>query len=383
MKNEGLISIYLSYILYNLSIGIYSGFLPIHLYSLGASLFIVSLLSAVPALITVFATPFWGMISHKIQFRKMFIILGLVAKIFCFIIFILTNIPLNYIISLGFFTIFICALEPNLQSLVTQTSSKAGRASGLLLTSRSIGSSLGAIMGGILFENSSIRINFILGILFSILSIGILVKVKEKHILNREDSKLFEVASYKTIIKDKNLIPIYISNFLYFFGNVIFGTFVSIYLSEIGGSKTLIGLSNSFISIITLISSTPIGILVDKIGRKPILTFGFFCCALFNSFLYFTNDPLITAVIWGIPFHQYITISSMSLISDNTSEKNRAAGLGLLIITPSIGRVVGPILGGLLVDSLTMKGLIPVSALILTLGGLCVLLTIKEKPKIF
>lgn len=48
MMNNQLIEIYVSYIFYNISIGLYSSFLPVYIYFFGASMFIISLISEMP-----------------------------------------------------------------------------------------------------------------------------------------------------------------------------------------------------------------------------------------------------------------------------------------------------------------------------------------------
>jgi len=379
MKDDGLTKVYFSYIFYNISNGVYASFLSIHLYSLGGSLFLVSLLSSVPALITVLATPIWGMLSYRTQKRKVFIMLGLMAKTLCLIVFVFISTPLHYIITLSLFSVLICALQPNLEAFITQVSTKKGKASGLLLTSRSVGLAAGPLVGGAVFEVLGIQKNFILGALFSALALLILMRLKEEQSREVTNSKYFDLTPYRTILRDKGLTPIYLTDFLYVFGVGLFSSLFSVYFVSIGGSKTLLGLTNSAVFIIAMLISTPIGMLADRIGRKPLMVFGNLCCGLLMGVLYFTNDPLVTAAVWAIPLHPYISVASMALIADYTSDKDRAVGIGLLIISQSLARVVGPIIGGLLADSLTLKGVIPVSTLILFLGGVFVLAFIKEK----
>lgn len=382
MKNNSLIEVYISYIFYNISIGLYSFFLPIHLNSLGASMFIISLLSSIPALIIVFGTLLWGMLSYKIQSRKFFIMLGLIANGFCLIIFIFLSTPIEYIITLSFFSMFICALQPNFEAFITQEMEKKGKAGGILLTSRSMGLSIGALTGGVIFEIFGMQKNFILGVLSSILAVLILIKLREKKIQNISNFKFFDITPYRNILKDRSIIPVYLTAFMFYFGVLMFASLFSVYFVKIGGSKTLLGITNSVIFIIAIIVSTPAGILADKIGRKPILIFGNLCCSLLMAILYFINDPVITAIIWAFPLHPYISISSIALIADHTTETNRGVGMGLLLISQSIARVIGPITGGLLADLMTLKSVIPVSSLILLATGLFALIFVKERTNL-
>ena len=359
--------------------GLFGSFLPIHLRSLGASMFLITLRSSIPSLIVVFAIPLWGMLSYKIQRRKLFIMLGVIARVFCSFIFIFLKIPIQFVITISLFSIFTCVLQPNIQAFVTQGMEKKGKASGLLLTSRSIGLAMGALMGGIIFEFYGIQVNYILSFLASTLAALALLNLKETQVQNIIKSKFFDITPYKTILKDRNIIPVYITTFLFTFGISIFASLFSVYLVEIGGSKTLLGLTSSVMFIIAVIVSTPAGIIADKIGRKPLMIFGTLCCGLTTGLLYFTVNPLITAMIWAFPLHPYIQISSMALIADYTTDKNREFGMGAQIIFQSIARIIGPIIGGLLADITSIKMLIPISTAILFLGGLSAIFLIKEK----
>ena len=379
MKIHASFWLYFSYILYNISMGLYNSFLPIHLRSLGASIFLISLLSAIPALIIVFLTPIWGMMSDQVKSRKLFIMVGMIANTVLFLTFIFLDMPIQFIVALGFFEIFICALQPNLEAFATQIIVQKGRAVGILMTSRSIGLALGAFIGGIIFEILGMQQNFILGFLISAFSILIIYNMKEEKIDESKNKKFFNLAPYQALLKNRTLIPVYVIAFLFSFGIVMFSSLFSIYFISIGGSKTLLGITNSIIFIIAIIVSTPAGILADKIGRKYLLIFGTIVCSLTTGLLYFTSDPLITAALWAFPLHPYISIASIAIIADHTTNHNRGAGIGLLIVVQSVARMIGPPIGGALAEYITIRGLIPLSTIILILGGLVAIFFIREK----
>jgi MFS family permease len=379
MRNNYLIEVLTSYVLYNMSISLYRSFFPIHLDSLGASMFIISLASAIPALTIVIATPLWGMLSYKIRSRKLFIMMGLVANVLCLMIFNYLKTPLEYIGILGFFSIFTSALQPNLETQVTHMIEKKGRAGGLLLTSRSMGLTIGALSGGLIFEIFGIRTNFILGATSSAIAILILIRFKEKRSQNINGTKFFNLTPYRTLLKDRNIFPIYLTTFMYSFGMTVFVGLFPVYFIGIGGSKTLLGITNSAIYIIAILISMPAGILADRVGRKPLIIIATTIGGLIMGALYLTNDPLITAMLWAIPLHPYILISSIALISDFTDEANRGVGIGLLLISQSFARVIGPLIGGLLADLVSLRGLLPLSSFISLLAGIVSLVFIKER----
>jgi len=319
------------------------------------------------------------MVSYRINLKKILIMLGMMANSLCLLSFIFLSVPVQYVTVLGIFTVFICALEPNLESFVTQAMVKRGRAGGLLLTSRSLGMAIGAMTGGIVFDKLGIQKNFILGFLFSFIAFIVLLKIKENNIDNVRSHDFFSTTPYRSLLNDRNMVPVYLTVFLFSFGIILFSSLFPVYFTGIGGSKTLLGITNSTIFIIAILVSTPAGMLADKIGRKYILIFGTLCCSLTTGVLYFISDPLITVIIWAFPLHPYISIASIALIADYTTDRNRGVGMGLLIICQSVARVVGPITGSFLADFVTLRGLIPISALILLFAGISSIIFIKEK----
>ena len=371
--------LYFSYSLYNLSVGLYNSFLPVHIRSLGATIFLVSLLSAIPALIIVFLTPIWGMMADQVRSRKLFIMLGIISNTVLLLTFVFFDTPIQFIVALGFFEIFICALQPNIEAFATQLIVQKGKAAGILMTSRSIGFALGAFMGGIIFEILGMQKNFILGFLISAFSILIIINLKEEKVTETRNIKFFNLATYKSLLKDRYLLPVYVVAFLFSFGIVIFGNLFSIYFVNIGGSKSLLGITNSVIFIIAIIVSTPVGVLADRIGRKQLLIFGTLVCCLTTGLLYFTADQLITAAIWAFPLHPYISIASIAIIADHTSNQARGSGIGLLIVVQSIARMIGPPIGGYLAELITIRDLIPISTVILGIGGLVAIFFIKQE----
>ena len=123
---------------------------------------------------------------------------------------------------------------------------------------------------GFIFDNFGIRTDFLLGAFFSVVSIIILLRIKEKNVHESNNLSYFNVTPYKNLLRNREIIAILVTVFLYFFGLTTFSSLFAVYFIEIGGTTTLLGISHSIMSIIVLIISTPAGIFADKRGRKDI-----------------------------------------------------------------------------------------------------------------
>jgi predicted MFS family arabinose efflux permease len=343
---------------------------------------IISLLSSVPSLIIVVITPLWGMISYKIDSKKFFIIIGIMANFLLLVIFYFLFSPIQFIIILVIFSLFRCALEPNILAFVTQEMDMKGKAGGLLVTSRSIGLAIGTLSGGFLFQSFGIKNIFLLGALFSGFSLILVVGTKDKKTQILTESKIFNLTPYRKILKNKGILPIYVNAFFYSFGITIFGSLFSVYFIQTGGTSSLLGITYAVMFLIAMTVSTPAGIFADKKGRKPLIVFADFVCGLTTILIFFSKNPYMTAIIWAIPLHPYLIVGSTALIADKTSTKDNTIGMGLFVISQSIGRMIGPIIGGFLSDMFSIKQVIPISASFIFIGGLYSLIFIKEDKKI-
>ncbi len=122
------------------------------------------------------------------------------------------------------------------------------------------------------------------------------------------------------------------------------------YIEKLGAGGRELGWLMSTYSLMQLICAPLWGVLSDRIGRKPVLSFGVLGYA-------------ITLFMFGLATHFWMlflarTLSgilssatmptAMAYIGDNAPEKERSGGMGQLGAAMGIGIVIGPLLGGFL-----------------------------------
>lgn len=137
------------------------------------------------------------------------------------------------------------------------------------------------------------------------------------------------------------------------------------------------------------------GRLSDRIGRQPVMMMGFIGLGLsYAIFSYMTwlglkgvlvsgglfSALLISRAVAGA-FLPAVPAAAQALVADNTTEKERSAGMALIGAANGLGMVIGPVMGGLL----ALKGLIwpfVMTTIICLLAFLYVALRVPRTPPV-
>lgn len=166
----------------------------------------------------------------------------------------------------------------------------------------------------------------------------------------------------------------------------VFMPFLAPYLSGLGFSKSTISLANS-IGVLGIIILSPIaGKLSDLLGRKFIITLGFLVeiIALFGLM----NKPSTATGLAFILMMQVTAVVIVELvilsdIEDIIKSKKRGFFTGLFESIRSIGVIIGPLIGAILVTIGSIEATFQFSITIITLLILFALLIREKKEKKF
>ncbi len=129
------------------------------------------------------------------------------------------------------------------------------------------------------------------------------------------------------------------------------------YIEHFGAGGTELGWLMAAYSLMQLLCAPVWGILSDRYGRKPILSFGvlgyaitLFMFGLANSFLMLLIARSLSGVLSSATMP-----TAMAYIGDNVPQEEKSKGMGQLGAMTGVGVILGPILGGLLsTDSLSL-----------------------------
>jgi fucose permease len=141
-----------------------------------------------------------------------------------------------------------------------------------------------------------------------------------------------------------------------------------------GADETAVGFKVGILGAAFCFSQTftsyPLGLLSDRVGRKPILVLGNVSCAVGVVAFGLSGDfaqALVTRLAMGAT--NGIIGAEKAYIGDNLSREEQAEAMGLISLTWGIGSLVGPLLGGLLsnpCDLVTIPGVCGAGGLFVT-----------------
>ena len=157
--------------------------------------------------------------------------------------------------------------------------------------------------------------------------------------------------------RETNVLIVTIAVFVATFMTAIEGTIVTTAMPTIVGSLHGIEIMNWVFSIYLLTNAmfTPIcGKLADKIGRRSIFIFGTLVFIIGSAMCGFSNTMLtliISRAIQGIGAGAMMPVA-LTILADMYSAEKRAKMLGLNSTAWGIASVVGPLTGGVIVDTI-------------------------------
>ncbi len=187
--------------------------------------------------------------------------------------------------------------------------------------------------------------------------------------------------------RETNVLIVTIAVFVATFMTAIEGTIVTTAMPTIVGSLHGIEIMNWVFSIYLLTNAmfTPIcGKLADKIGRRSIFIFGTLVFIIGSAMCGFSNTMLtliISRAIQGIGAGAMMPVA-LTILADVYSAEKRAKMLGLNSTAWGIASVVGPLTGGVIVDTIGWHWIFFINVPIgLVLIGLVSYYLVEEKQE--
>lgn len=254
-------------------------------------------------LIVCLAAPFWGRVADK-KGRKITLIRSSFGMALCNLLLAFQTTPEGVVLIRlvqglvsGFYTatITLIASETPLE--------RTGWALGLLASANLTGSLIGPLIGGYLADIIGIRNDFILvGILMSIAGVLATVFIHENYQPKANVEKLTLSKLKEKIPEFNSIVALCIASFIYAICIMSLQPVISIYIKGIVPSNTgnvafIAGTVFSAMGIAQLMSSSPLGKLVDKIGPRKVLVVSLIYVGILNIPQAYVSDVYQLAII--------------------------------------------------------------------------------------
>ena len=265
------------------------------------------------------------------------------------------------------------------------------KANGAINLMGGVGGLLAYLVGGMLFEQFGRSAPFIAGAVAMVVALAVaLIFVKEpaqieSQAKNKEKSAGV-LANLRTVFTnpDKSGLFILLSILLWFIAFYALETALSSFaVFVLGITPGKASIYSASITVSFLIFAIPAGMLATRIGRRLTIRIGLFGLILVLLAGWFIIQDAITfiavLVIAGI-FWAMVNVNSLPLVYDHGDERKIGAYTGLYYFASQTAAVLGPVMGGILVDVLgdQYRYIWPFSVVFMALAFLT-MLRVKER----
>ncbi len=349
----------LTIVLSNLGTALYGAIFSVYLYELGASFTELALISALPNLVALLLTRFWGIVSDETHARKPFIAWSrFVTPLFILAYGFAENVKviiLLFIIA----TILSSPGGPAFNALITTIGGKQrrGRALGYFVSSGTLGWALGSFLSAYLVNSFTVKSLFIFSSLILFISAIIFASLYREHYDRNSFTRnimvdsLHKAYSIKEFMVDKAILPLVGAMMIYNMGVVaFFQIFMIKYFIVINKNMALYAIVGGISSILSALAPPFYGYIADRVGMKKLLVIMMTIRTLYMALLAVIWDPFILTVLWVLPIWAGVFLSSRGLATEILGDDKAARAQGTFSMAYLISGVIGPLIAGPLAD---------------------------------
>ena len=261
------------------------------------------LATGITFLIVCLAAPFWGRLADR-KGRKITLIRSSFGMALCNVLIAFQTTPEGVVLIRliqglvsGFYSASITLIAS--ESPIERT----GWALGLLASANLAGSLIGPLLGGYIADTVGIRNDFIIvGILMGLAGVLATAFIHENYVPKPNIEKLSISKLKEQIPEFSSIVALCVASFIYAICIMSLQPVISVYIKGIVPSNTenlafIAGAVFSAMGIAQLMSSSPLGKLVDKVGPRKVLVVSLIYVSLFNIPQAYVTDVYQLALI--------------------------------------------------------------------------------------
>lgn len=368
-KKKQLVIIFLTVFIYLLGFGIIIPIIPMLSRDFGASPLEIGLLMSCYSLMQFLFSPFWGRLSDKWGRRP--ILLGcLVGEGLSYIVFALAGSLSGLFIArllAGFFSGSISTASAYISDITPPEERSKGMA--LIGAAFGLGFVFGPAIGGVLVIwgqkisssphfDTSFAAYWVAGLCFANLAFGLKFLTEslvEKSTIQREP-RFQLIAKYFAMKAVSPLLFIFLLSSLSM--SIMEATLILFMGEKFQWDLKTVSFGFAYIGVIMVVTQGFIvRKLIPKFGEKNVLRIGLFCMVIGLGGIAFAPNVAVMAVIMtflsvGTGLTNPSTLGSISLL---VNPKEQGVAMGVTQSMASLGRIIGPALGGLIYGALSIE----------------------------
>jgi MFS family permease len=357
----------------------------------GASIFIISLISTITGASSTISGAVWGSISDEHKSRKPLLMLSIIFTALSFLLFLITDNQYWLLGFVGIVSLFKSGLQPISMALATEYAigdiKSTAKEIAYLNTSYSLGMFIGRIALAYFLIGNGPREAIIAFCIISWIPVFFALFIKEGNRTVRKKKsenifhRLLPIVSDWSPMKKNGLWSVYVGSFLRQFGISGAMAAILIFMTEnLALSYSLAVLLSSFNPLFQMFSHLMSGKFISKKGPKFSMVSGILLSSMTPICFFFANGFLFMALGYlclGIAYGAFINGAS-TVISLNCPEDRKAEFMGMLASIRSFGAMLGPVFGGIIANY-SFDGMFITMNVIMISGALLVFLKFKEK----
>ncbi|MHA6252491.1 MFS transporter [Oceanobacillus sp. CAU 1775] len=330
--------------------GIIIPVLPFYAEDLGASPTELGLLMAVYSLMQFFFAPMWGRISDTYG-RKPVILVGIFGLAVSFFLMAISTSVFMLFVARVIGGVLSAANMPTVMAYVADITSEEdrGKGMGIIGAATGLGFIFGPAIGGV-FTNISLQAPFYIAGTLSLFTMILVMLVLQESLPYSEKK---QATKQKRSIKDAFAGPLASLYFLQFFITLslagLEATFAYFAAEKAGLDAVKLGYIFMIMGLSSAVVQGNMGVLTKKFGEIRVIQAGITISAIGFMLILFTRDFLTAAIflsIFGVG--NGVIRPSVSSLLTKKSKAGYGTATGYLSSVDSLGRIIGPVLGGVL-----------------------------------
>lgn len=379
-KSENNFKIRLILILTSLSVGVMSFFLPIYSKALDMNAIEISGLFSITAFILIILRPFIGKLIDKVG-RKPILAIAVFIYAIAFLIFSMATTTLLLYTARALQGVASAFMGISIYAIVADThdSNNISKGFGKVNSAQSTGNIYGCILAFIVLY----RVSFLQGwkILFLVFAAAALFAFFKVITTFKESKSAYVNKGINIKNYSKSTLKLLVIVFISSLSSAMVGPVIMIYLQD-KITTDISGLALAFFPSLLIASllSEKIGTLSDKLGKNKSMIIGMIIGGATFIILPNLSSVVMFTVIWTISSLGGIlyNLSESGLYTQLNAENDNGEIFGIYTLVCDFGRMVGPLIGGTLYNSLSQKSPFYLYGIIMLFVAVLIPILLKE-----